>query len=502
MISLPFYRKPKRKDSSSDNKDLLGFDLFYQLAYMSAISTAGIQRSQIFQRAAELRCVSASYFQQVHLLAKNLNYDYSEACRLVGESAKEEEVRSLLLRLSGSLSSGESEDDFLAREAKVQVGVYTNKYERDLQSLKSWTDAYIALIIGVTLIVMVATISSMIYPVGTTFIIGVTALMLGISGLGAWLIYRISPHEVKLHSMPQTTREHSLARRLAWILTPLTVVICGGLALQGMDMGKVLVVAGVLLFPIGVISLSNDRKINKKDAEIGTFLRALGGIGSAIGATMTEALRRLDMRSIPALMPHLKTLATRLSLGLNPALCWRRLAAETGSEVIKRSIDMFWEATSMGGEAEKVGSRASLFATTVGYLRARRGLISSTFRWLSLAIHVAAVSLLLFIVEIVSSFARLIQGLTMEQADAPSYDAYGTVFNFDLASIQSLHPMVAIVVVVLSVVNAVAPHVTAGGHALNFFYYLGITLFLSGVAFLAVPPVVELIFGTISAIGG
>ena len=500
MTFLAFSRKPKKKDSSSSNSDLLGFDLFYQLAYMSAISAAGIQRSQIFQRAAELQCVSAGYFNRIHLLAKNLNYDYAEACRLVGESAKDEEVQSLLLRLAGSLSSGESEDDFLAREAKVQANVYTNKYERDLESLKSWTDAYIALIIGVTLIVMVATISSMIYPVGTTFILGVTALMVAISGLGSWLIYRISPHEIMLHSMSRTTSEHSLARRLAWVLTPLAVVACGALALQGMEMGKVLMVGGVVLFPIGLISMSNDRKVSKKDGEIGTFLRALGGIGSAIGATMTEALRRLDMRSIPALMPHLKTLVTRLTLGLTPALCWRRLAAETGSEVIKRSVDMFWEATSLGGDAEQVGSRASLFATAVGHLRARRGLISSTFRWLSVAIHVASVSLLMFIVEIVSSFAGLIQGLEVRQVNASFYDAYGAVFNFDLNAIQALRPMVVIVVVVLSVVNAVAPHVTEGGHGLKFFYYLGITLFLSGIVVLGIPSVVEFIFGSISSL--
>lgn len=498
MNFLGFFQKRGEKDSS--NEDLLPFDLFYQLTYMSAISSAGIQRSQIFERAAQLPCSSAPYFRQIEALAKSLNYDYSEACRVVGESAKNREVQSLLLRLSGSLSSGEREDDFLAREAKVQADIYTNQYERDLESLKNWTDAYIALIISVTLIVMVATISTMIYPVGTTFIMGLIALMVAVSGLGCWLLFRVSPHEIKPHSLPHTSRERYLARKLAMLLLPLAAVSSLLLFSQGMEMEKILIVAGVIVFPIGVIMVSDDGKVDRKDGEVGTFLRALGGIGSAIGTTLTEALSRLDLRSIRSLMPSIQTLRIRLGLGLDPGLCWRRFAAETGSEVIRRSVDIFWEAASLGGEPEEVGSRTSLFATAVSQLRARRRLTSSTFRWLSLGIHAAAVTLLVFIMRIVSSFGRMVSELDIGSIQASSVSALGGVFNFDFTSIQALQPVVIFVVLVLSVVDAVAPQVTEGGHGLKFFYYLGLTLFTSGLILLGVPPVVDMIFGNLASI--
>lgn len=498
MIFSKSSRKRKKKESS--NSDLLDFDLFYQLSYMSAISSAGIQRSQIFERAAALPCASAQYFRKVRTLAKNLNYDYAEACRVVGESAKSETVRSLLLRLSGSLSSGESEDTFLAREAKVQADIYTNTYERDLESLKSWTDAYIALIISVVLIVMVATISTMIYPVGTTFVIGLTVLMIGVSGMGCWLLYRIAPHEVKVHGLEITSPEHRLTKKLALWLLPLCAVSCALLFAQGMDMGKILMAAGVIVFPIGLLALSNDGKVDKRDGEIGTFLRALGGIGSAIGTTLTEALSRLDIRSIRSLAPNIKPLQARLSLGLSSTLCWKRFAAETGSEVIRRSVDIFWEAVSIGGEPEEVGSRTSLYATSVSHLRAKRKLTSSTFKWLSLGIHAAAVALLVFIVDIVSSFSDLVSKLEIRNMDQTSAAAFGGVFAFDFSSIHTLQPVVMLVVVILSVVDAVAPQVTEGGHSLKFFYYLGATLFVSGLILVGVPPLVDIIFGNISSV--
>jgi flagellar protein FlaJ len=500
MNFLGFFQKRKKKDSSKG--DLLGFDLFYQLAYMSAISAAGIQRGEIFSRASRLPCASAHYFRKVYNLTENLNYDYPEAFRIVGESAKEDEVQSLLLRLSGSLSSGESEDVFLAREAKVQADIFANEYERDLETLKNWTDAYIALIISVVLIVMIATISTMIYPVGTTFIMGLIMLMVAVSGLGCWVLYRIAPHEVKVHSMMVTSPEQKLARKLFVLLVPLGLVASALLYFQGMEMSKILIAAGVIVFPVGLMSMANDRKVDKKDGEVGTFLRALGGIGSAIGTTLTEALSRLDMRSIRALMPNIKPLKTRLALGLNTGLCWKRFAAETGSEVVRRSIDIFWEATNLGGEPEEVGSRTSIFATSVSYLRAKRKLTSSTFRWLSLGIHTTAVALLIFIIHIVSSFSDLVADLEVRNAEQASSSAFGGVFNFDFAAIHTLEPVVALVVIVLSIVDAIAPQVTEGGHGYKFFYYLGMTLFMSGVVLLGVPPVVDMIFGNIASAGG
>ena len=61
---------------------------------------------------------------------------------------------------------------FLARETEIQLEQYSRKYERDLESLRKWTDAYVALMVSVTLVVVVSLVSMMIYSVGTVFILG------------------------------------------------------------------------------------------------------------------------------------------------------------------------------------------------------------------------------------------------------------------------------------------------------------------------------------------
>jgi archaellum biogenesis protein FlaJ (TadC family) len=90
------------------DEDYLSYDLFYQLAYMSSIAAAGIPRSKIFEFASQLNCSSARYFAEIHLLAKQMRYDYAVACRLVGERTEEDQAKSLLLRLASSLNSGEA----------------------------------------------------------------------------------------------------------------------------------------------------------------------------------------------------------------------------------------------------------------------------------------------------------------------------------------------------------------------------------------------------------
>ena len=158
------------------------------MSYLSAISAAGIPRSEVFSLASKLPCTTASYFYKIDRLTRSMNYQYAEACRLVGESAKQQEIKSLLLRMSGSLSSGEREMDFMSHEADVQAEMYGNEYERRLEALGKWTDSYVAWMVSVALIIVVASLSMVIYNVGTALVLGMVGVMIVNSALGCCLI--------------------------------------------------------------------------------------------------------------------------------------------------------------------------------------------------------------------------------------------------------------------------------------------------------------------------
>ena len=177
---LPFGRDGKKKFPDGQ----MSFDMYYQLAYMATIAAAGVPRDQIFQRAAELECSSAGYFNRVALARKRLKYDYARACRAVGEPAQNSEIKGLLLRLSSSLISGEPESDFLIREAKARAEDYENEYGRSLEALKMWTDAYVSLILSAVLVVVIGIVSTMIWRIETTLIIAMAFVSVMTTAIG------------------------------------------------------------------------------------------------------------------------------------------------------------------------------------------------------------------------------------------------------------------------------------------------------------------------------
>jgi len=494
-----FWQRLNKKGSSkkgSVDSEYLSFDLFYQLSYMSSIAAAGISRSQIFEFASQLPCSSSRYFKEVHLLAKQMRYDYAVACRMVGESAEVESVKSLLLRLASSMGSGEAEADFLAQEAKVQAEAFKNEYERGVESLRKWTEAYAALIVSTGLIVMVAAISMIIYAVATSFTVTLVGVTICVAVLGAWAIHRVSPKEVRVHASSSNCAAYSRARWLLGILLPAAVACFFIVLLTGLGLGWALVAVSILLLPIGVAGVLFDRQVKKKDSDISTFLRSLGNVASAVEITVSNALQRIDLRSTANLAGDVKRLHSRLASRLKPEICWQRFSLETGSETVYRSVKMFNDAARLGGDPEEVGERSSLVAMTLDFLRAKRGQVSSSFTFLAIGMHAALVALLVFVVQVIMLFAGVVEGVYTE-AVAEAQTKSVEVFSFSFDSVRLLEVLALPCILVLSVTNAFAIKAADGGSRYKIFVYLGLTLGLSGMGLVIVPMLANRIFSTI-----
>ncbi|MDP2931355.1 MAG: hypothetical protein Q8O05_02510 [Chloroflexota bacterium] len=489
-------RKREKADKALSSSGALSFDLLYQLSFMSVIAAAGVPRSQIFSASAQTPCATAEYFRKIELACRRLRYDYAKACRIVGETAKEEEMKGLLLRFSSSLMSGEPESDFLAREAEAQSEAYDNEYGRKLETLKLWTDAYVSLILSSVLVIIIGIVSTMIWKIEMGFILGMTFVSIMTTAVGIWLIYLMSPREIMVLSWAGS-REQKLMRRMFRLLAPLALIIAAPLLAKGANLGMVLLAVAALSFPIGFISMIDDKKINKRDSEVGAFLRILGGVCSAMGTTVREALGKLDLDAINSLRREVKRLHTMFSTGIRGRLCWRKFIDETGSELTNRSVGMFYEAIELGGEPEQAGYHASLFASRVSRLRARRKTVSMPFQWLCIAMHTAIVALLIFITEVIIIFGGMVEKAQTSMPNisgAPSISSF-TTFNF--AGLELMHSMVLPLVVVFTVANALAPAIADGGSRYKILYNLGITAAISGLSLIFLPAMAGILFSSI-----
>ena len=194
FLSKKTNSKKTAEKVSSDNA-AINFDLYSNLTYMAAISVGEPSRDLMMAKALEQDFKTGIFFRQVYVMSKRMGFDYSRAFRLVSKKARAISIKNLLLRFAGAIKSGVSEVDFLLEEAKVEAEEYNNSYHRALETLTKWADAYAALLVSVTLVVVVAMISTMLSTLGTSFLLMLTFAMVFVTAFGVYIIFRTAPSE-------------------------------------------------------------------------------------------------------------------------------------------------------------------------------------------------------------------------------------------------------------------------------------------------------------------
>lgn len=482
---------PKREDKNFF-KPVSPFDMFYQLTYLSAMASAGLSRAKVFQIAALSSSGASIYFAAVNTLVDEFRLDYPEACRRIGTKAKSENMRSFLLRLSDALRSGEPLADFLAREAEVQQEDYQNRYERDLEAMKQWSNAFSSIVISVALIVIIQMVSSMIYSMDVTVMGGLVMSGFMMSSLGAWIIYRSAPREVMTIKPSHGSKEQQRTMRYFRLLMPLAAASGAIMNLLGVELGILLLWVAFLMLPVGISALLSEKKRIKKDAEFSTFLRSIGSMATSTGTTLKQALTKIDLSSFPTLAPDIDRLAKRLNALVEPEVCWRKFGEETGSKLISAVTDIFYGAVKIGGDPERVGYLCSLFAAKASQLRDKRRLTAGTFSGLTTVMQAVVAGLMVFVLSIIQNFAALVAELMPQNTEAVPGQVNMSLgmAEFSAADLQFLQTITVGMVILLAIVSASAIILCDGGFKVKAAFYLALTIFISGVSFLVVPPMV------------
>lgn len=481
-----------KRTGKNSSETVTGFDLFYQLTSMSAMAAAGITRSKIFELACRVPAPPAKLFEQITHLADRLRISYPDACRMVGMRARSEQLKTFLLRFADALRAGEPLAPFLAREASVQGEHYANEYERQLESLKKWNDGYTSIAVSAALIVIINMVSTIIYNTGPGIMMGMVATAIAVDFIVAWVVSRAAPQEVLSVPWVRGSDEQRRALMLLKVLVGAAAIIAAGLALLRLNVGWVLVGSTVVIVPAGLACSKAEAKVMKRDMEVGAFFRSVGGTATSKGTTLGEALNSIELDSFPNLEPIIKKLGLRLRASARPDLCWWRFGQETGSRLISQATGIFYEATNLGGDPETAGMLCSLFSTRTAMLRAKRSGIAATFSWLMIVMHGVLAALMVFILEILSKFMELMNSAMPTEVQTEAEQALAVqLFSFAAPPTDLLEKVTIALLILLALVNSFAIISSEGTHLFKISFYLSIMLFLTGIAFLVVPPLVS-----------
>ena len=208
--------------------------------------------------------------------------------------------------------------------------------------------------------------------------------------------------------------------------------------------------------------------------------------------------RRTSPRSMPSLIPGIRRLHSELGSRMAPEMTWVRFVAGTGSELINRGIQILLGGLKVGAEPSEVGNRAALLTLSVSLLRSKRLLVATSFRGLSLAMHVTVVFLLTFIIDIVAGFGDLVSSIEFGFEGSDQAIIFGNQLSFGFGSTDLLKTLTLPIILALSIFNAVTSLVTEGGYSRTFFFYLTLTLVTSGLSMIIAPVLANQIFGAVS----
>ena len=344
----------------------------------------------------------------------------------------------------------------------------------------------------------------MIYEVGVPIIIGIAMTMVFVTCLGSWIIYASSPREIKTRVQGSSSKYQIMSTRVFKIMGPLALIVCSFMILGHIELGYVLLVGGVLLFLPGYLMNKDDGLVTKKDMDLPTVVRVLGAVTAAIGTTVTEALGAVDRRSMGSLMTEMTLLRLRLIGGIDPDLCWSKVIDESGSELVERTITMFYDAISLGGESGRIGIATSFYSAKIAFLRSNRTMVAATFKWLILPLHVSMVGLLVFIPQIMTLFSKSIDesaaSISSNANIANSDVPLDEIFAFGQVNLTLVNTLVTIGVLVLTVSNSYAPKAAEGGASLKVVYNLSLNMVLTGIIMIVVPAAANGLFQSITEI--
>ena len=512
---------PKQIEKVSSDNVVVGFDLLSNLTYMLVLSIGGLQRDRVLESCGELKLRTAVFFEFIYVLANRVGLEYSEAFRLVADRAGASRVKSLLLRFAAALGSGVSEQEFIEEETRLEGNRYRDEYERSVENLRKWSDAYSGILVSVSLIMVVSLVSTLLGSLDANFVILMAFTLFCVTSIGVFLIYKVAPFEdFTYDSSDGRPPDRKRSRYCLYIGIPLGIILAVILGSQfevitGAAVG--FLVFGIAIFPAGYYAWKDDSTVANIDSEIQVFIRSVGGIAGATGSTLTESIRRFDARSLRYLEPYINRLHTRLAASLPTANCWERFRAETGSELVNRSTVMLVDGSERGGRADRVGEIAGDYSLQISQLRAARNLAASTFSYLSFPMHATVVFILVFVFQIVAVFSNKLKDVQADAIEGTVGNAMVDVSNiqappgialpsssegltnplgsmFGVNDLGTMSVVIVFCIVVLTISNSLAPKFASGGSNLKIASYLSVMCIRTGAMMSVIPMITQVLF--------
>ena len=482
------------------------------LLYISALSTSLASRKNFFKLVAskEEYRDAAKAFKRLSVLSEQWRYGNAKASKIVAQETPEPSFKEFLMRLSQAISIGQPLDSFFKAEYETFLLSFSSKYERVMETLKLFNDAYSSLITSIAFVSVTMLLSSMLYGLTAPEItLSITAMLTCSATLSMVLLfYFVTPSQPLVHIMEHRPKKLAFFQRifkpLLIVTVSLVIVSVTYRLLEGIQgnctfsaefwnvffpVPLSFILSGSVMFFAGFSGKKYLKKVRALEDQYPAFIRSLGASIATVGALSAKAVENILTNDYGKLTSYIRRLHKRLNLRMNPKICWKLFEAETGSESIRRYTEIFTDVISVGGDPEEVSLFVSKTCIQFGILKKRRKQLTDSLRGLLIPLHIVLIAILAMgqsLATLLSEFLSKIQ----------SFIGLWNVIPLPLLDIFSF-----LILLAMSIGNALILHLLDGEANFNLLYYLGVFFLITGLVYFFVYWGCSAFMGTFAGFG-
>lgn len=355
------------------------------ITHAGVLATADISRLEIFRSLAQQEEKYGALAEEVGKvveLVDTWNRSLEEASHYVSERTPSEILADFLDRLGRTATAGEDVRDFLLDEQEVVISDYEAMYEDSLDRLQDFRDLFLSMIVATVFFVLFSIIIPFVSGVSPVLLIGATIVIFVASEIGFILATMFTLPEDPIWSKTERVTERFSQVGQAQIISimaflGLTAIVAAQILFDiipflSIPLSFYLVIPLVPLAVPGLLVWREEGKIKRRDTNYPGFIRTLATSASARDATNVSILESLKEKDFGALTSNIRDLYKRLKMRAEEELAWDFFSADTGSHLISRFNDMYYEGTSKGGDPKSMGDLVTENFKKIDRLRKRR----------------------------------------------------------------------------------------------------------------------------------
>ena len=474
IISLLKYLLPAiRKRTTTYEVD---DTLVYLITHMYAVSTGKPPRKRLF----ELQTIAGGYgeydaiLKRIATLAVEWSYGFGKAIRIVVRNVRNKVFRDFLMRLGELLNIGEDPERFLDVERRALLTEFQAHYGRLIEATKLLLGVYTSGVSSAIFMAITVLIFSLMFASSPDIVIVVYMGIISALATLVYVLYRVLPRDRVTHTLEITPPERR-RYRIILLIGFIASVSLGLFTYFTFNEPSLAMALGAMPIVIpGLYARRIEKKIKEIESFFPIFIRSFG-LTYATVPHVPKALTSILRSEYGTLTRYLQRLLARLTVGIDPKIAWYRFIGETWSEVIRRNINVLYDAIDAGGDLASVGTVLSETTFRILNVRKQRAQVSKAFESTIYIIHTLLSAILSFILSLLEIFYVLLSTIQQAQGQLP------TVLPFQPFPTDTAMIATSIFVLTIAVINAFAIKVAQGGMYETVWVPLGILLAISGI---------------------